>query len=327
MAKDFDYNNGFPSIFGIVTACFVGLTLFFVLVPINYSSLASKIAIIAVCTFVILYVIIRYIIYKGFIGGNNYDGAIVYIFWITTVPILFTAIVLIMSQENQKIIGIFENTLGYLFCKMVFKEKLNELFQINKEGVPEDYKEKYEINKTSLLTLFNYVRKFKRVYKHYINYVDQPVDGENTGVKSGNPTSKDHNKYSFYIQMAKKYEDDYAPDSGDEEEEEKEEEKKEEEEQDEEEAFNKKQEENAEFKKKYYVSRWFLGKSGIAALEKAYNTGVDFSEVNKNKFKKKTPIKELFNIVGYKNTIGICSWFFISSLFASMVSVKILTKI
>ena len=129
--------------------------------------------------------------------------------------------------------------------------------------------------------------------------------------------------------MAKEYGDEYAPDSGGEEEEEKEEEKKEkeEEEQDEEAAFNTKQEENAEFKKKYYVSRWFLGKSGIAAFEKAYNTGVDFSEVNKNKFKKKTPIKELFNIVGYKNTIGICSWFFISSLFASMVSVKILTKI
>ncbi len=41
----------------------------------------------------------------------------------------------------------------------------------------------------------------------------------------------------------------------------------------------------------------------------------------------KTNFSELEGLVNTKNTIGICSWFYISSLFASVISVKILSRI
>jgi len=344
MASEVVYNEWFAYIFIIVTFCFGFLTLLFRYIPDFYSSVGTKIAIIAICTFIIVYIIIHYIIYRGLIGGKNEDGATVYIFWITTLPILFTAGILILSQENQKIIGIFENTIGYLYCKFCHKKELNELFEFEKDSLPLYYKEKYENDKVSLITLFNFVRKFKKVYKHYIKEGTAPNSEPNNtqgieGKKNNKPS------YNFFIKNQTP-DTEYQEDSSDEAE--KEEIKQEEEEQkkqeEEEDLEQKDIKEKDKKKNKEGIISSILGvrlitNAGKGVFNKMYNnylktkTPEEIEEEKKAKIEKQrlkdrpiTPIKELSQIVGYKNTIGICSWFFISSLFATMISVKILTK-
>lgn len=329
MTIEFDYNKNFGSIVGVVTGCFIILTTFFLFLPINYSSVGVKIVIIAIFTFIIVYVIIHYLIYRVLIGGKNEDGASMYIFWIATVPILFTTLILISSQEKQKIIGIFENTIGYLYCKYRCPE-LNEIFELENNALPEDFKDKYQNDKSSLLTLFNFVRKFKKIYKNYIKYDDLTKkdirgggDGNNDDILKetyiDDNEGKENNKhtYNFYIKMKKEYDNslNYFEDS-EEEKEETEEEKK---------------------RKKEDVVSSVLGinkfMTGINGTLEYINKRLKVKTAEEKQLefdlnnRLPTPIKKLATIVGYKNTIGICSWFFISSLFASMVSVKVLTKI
>lgn len=240
-------------VFGIVLGTFIILTIFMCSIPISklFSSKYSIIITISILVFSILFLIIYYFIYILLLGGKNYKGAFVYVLWLTSVPTVFTTIYLILSTDKQQFVNIFENTIGYLWCKLNNIDELTNIFIFKKEDFDgnEKYYDHYNENKGSLLTLFNVKDNFKNFYKDYEN----------------------KEKNIFYINKKNTFD------------------------------FEKKTE--AEIK---IIMENYQKKTGELPLDY---------------------IDDLKNIVDVKNIIGICSWFFISSLFASIISVKILSRI
>jgi hypothetical protein len=228
----------------ILGALFLILNVFLICIPgVNKLSVNIKIILVALLVFIFLFIIIYCFIYMLLIGGKSYEHAVSYISGIVSVPIIFTTIFLMISSSKQEVLSIFENTIGYFFCKIRYGKQIDEIFQF-KENVFSDkkYLEHYEQHKGVLLTLFKYSHNFENIYKTFVG-----ANGENES-------------YSFYIQ-------DKSNDQ---------------------------------------------------------NNNNEDDQGNGNK---KPYITQLQEIVGVKNTIGICSWFFISSLFASIISIKILSRI
>jgi len=241
-----------PLIYGILLlgGVFIILTILSVCVLHNYN-VVLKIVIITIFVIVSLFTVIYFFIYMLLIGGKNYNTVIPYILSISIIPTVFISIILVSSY---KFVGIFENTIGYLFSKAYYGKKINETIILNKVLIDNSYDEYYEKNKHGLITLFEYVSNFNKVYKIYEIVT---VNGTPQSGSENINNSLEHNLQNVVV--------------GD-----------------------------------------------VNVIDNNNKNHYNFS------------IKELNDlklIVDFKHTIGVLSWFFINSLFVSILSIKMLSRL
>lgn len=239
----------------VLGGCFLLLNVFMSCIHTDVQ-VYYKIIICAILTFIILFIFIYFAIYFIIIGGKNYKEVLLIIFLFAIIPTVATVFFLFLLPTQT--IGIFENTIGYLFCKFFYKKLMDDIFQGNNEDFYNRYKDNFVQDKSVLLTLFKYEKeeKFKNMYENF----------------------NKNDYYNFYITPPFK-----EPEQS-------------------------------------QLEDLLTRQTGGGNITKTLKNGIETFK------QKETLIQELHKIVYDKNTIGILSWFFISSLFASIISLKILAK-
>jgi len=112
-----------------------------------------NITIFFVIVFCIVFVFL-FIIYFFIISGKNVSKAccvIAIILFFTIFPIF-----LIFISGNRSFVEVFENSVGYFICSMLYNDNLNNMFKYSDDFFKKpSIQDKFKPNKNVLLTLFN----------------------------------------------------------------------------------------------------------------------------------------------------------------------------
>jgi hypothetical protein len=150
----------------ILGAIFIILNIFILIIFSNNSTI-NNIIISFIGVFIVIFLFLICIIYIIVLNGKKIKNALKIIAIIMAITFGITLILLVFSVNGKyPFINVFENSVGYLFCSLIYGNSLNKLFKF-KENLFNNT-EQFQPNKTVLLTLFT-LENFDNLYNTFLN--------------------------------------------------------------------------------------------------------------------------------------------------------------
>lgn len=185
----------------ILGALFIILNTFILIIFSNYSTI-NNIITSFIGVFIVIFLFLICIIYIIVLNGKKIKNALKKIAIIMAITFGVTLLLLVFSMNGKyPFINVFENSVGYLFCSLIYGKSLNKLFKF-KENLFNNI-EQFQPNKTVLLTLFT-LENFDNLYETFIdtnNNYTFTIDNSDISIIGNN----DSNELKTYLKNIVSY--------------------------------------------------------------------------------------------------------------------------